>query len=323
MFKAILRSAATNARRLLYVWLAVLLVNQLVIFGACFAPYCLLAAVPHTLAIAVLLNFLGFKEEEGMQTKSAAKARPASGEAQAPSGSPDSAPAARRTNFAGYAIVTLLIALCVVLVAVSMNRRDSAEADTDSSVVEIGAMSEAVVDLSDERERVEDLASDDEHQEVPDERAPSTGDLDGQVTGTAAYREPPYEEADDDEFDINDIERYERLHKRRYQGTADRARQQLYVESDSPAGDNALNLQALAPEEGSGSGSPSGSQRSYTAYRCVNSSGKVSDGTGRRSKDSEYSTFLKRNVHAGEFVVFRYSDATREYWFKSAHCARL
>lgn len=35
----------------------VILINQIVIFGACFAPYCLIAALPHTGIIAALITY--------------------------------------------------------------------------------------------------------------------------------------------------------------------------------------------------------------------------------------------------------------------------
>lgn len=41
----------------LKIWLPLIILNQLMIFGACFAPYCLLAALPHTLSIAAIVTY--------------------------------------------------------------------------------------------------------------------------------------------------------------------------------------------------------------------------------------------------------------------------
>lgn len=57
-------------------------------------------------------------------------------------------------------------------------------------------------------------------------------------------------------------------------------------------------------------------------YKCTNSSGKVGSGTGRPSQQGEYSPFLKTSVKAGEFVIFKYANRGKEYWFKSANCAK-
>lgn len=42
-------------------WVAIILINQIFIFGACFAPYCILAALPHTAAIALFFSYLTTK----------------------------------------------------------------------------------------------------------------------------------------------------------------------------------------------------------------------------------------------------------------------
>jgi hypothetical protein len=39
-------------------WGIIILANQLIIFGGCFAIYCIIAAVPHTFIIAVVLSYL-------------------------------------------------------------------------------------------------------------------------------------------------------------------------------------------------------------------------------------------------------------------------
>ena len=58
-----------NFKGFLIVWAVVLLINQVVLFGACFAPYCLIAAVPHTLLIAVVFSYFVFAPEDGAQQK--------------------------------------------------------------------------------------------------------------------------------------------------------------------------------------------------------------------------------------------------------------
>lgn len=45
-----------NITNFFYAWGIVLIANQLFIFGGCFAPYCILAAIPHTL----ILTTIGF-----------------------------------------------------------------------------------------------------------------------------------------------------------------------------------------------------------------------------------------------------------------------
>ena len=51
----------SNFKAFLIIWLVVLVGNQIVIFGACFAPYCLVAALPHTSIIAAVLTFVTHK----------------------------------------------------------------------------------------------------------------------------------------------------------------------------------------------------------------------------------------------------------------------
>jgi len=52
----IMKSAIRNFQALIVVWIIIVLINQIFIFGACFAPYCLVAAIPHTAIIALLMN---------------------------------------------------------------------------------------------------------------------------------------------------------------------------------------------------------------------------------------------------------------------------
>ncbi len=57
-------------------------------------------------------------------------------------------------------------------------------------------------------------------------------------------------------------------------------------------------------------------------YRCLSKQGEIGRGSGRASNDGEYSPFLQRTVRAGEFVVFRFDGAGKEYWFKASNCSR-
>lgn len=56
MIVDIIKSAFRNFQALLVLWVIIVLINQIFIFGACFAPYCLVAAIPHTSIIALLIN---------------------------------------------------------------------------------------------------------------------------------------------------------------------------------------------------------------------------------------------------------------------------
>lgn len=61
----------------------------------------------------------------------------------------------------------------------------------------------------------------------------------------------------------------------------------------------------------------------FTPYRCTNRAGEVGTGIGRLSVEDEYSPFLKRSVRAGEYVIFRYANETKAYWFRASHCSRI
>ena len=52
-----------NFKVFMITWGIILLVNQIFIFGACFAPYCLLAALPHTGIIAAVFTYFSIKTE--------------------------------------------------------------------------------------------------------------------------------------------------------------------------------------------------------------------------------------------------------------------
>ena len=53
-----------NTKFFFITWGIVLLVNQIFIFGGCFAPYCIVAALPHTGVISAVIVYLNFQEEK-------------------------------------------------------------------------------------------------------------------------------------------------------------------------------------------------------------------------------------------------------------------
>lgn len=53
-----------NLETFLIIWGVILVLNQAVIFGGCFAPYCILAALPHTGFIAFILFILAIKSDK-------------------------------------------------------------------------------------------------------------------------------------------------------------------------------------------------------------------------------------------------------------------
>ena len=57
-----------NAKFFFITWGIVLLVNQIFIFGGCFAPYCIVAALPHTGVISAVIVYLNFQEEKKEKT---------------------------------------------------------------------------------------------------------------------------------------------------------------------------------------------------------------------------------------------------------------
>lgn len=63
MITNILKSIVKNFQTFLVIWVVTIIANQLFIFGACFAPYCLIAALPHTSVIAALLTYFSSEEE--------------------------------------------------------------------------------------------------------------------------------------------------------------------------------------------------------------------------------------------------------------------
>jgi hypothetical protein len=328
MFRAILRSASTNARRLLYIWLAVLVANQLFIFGACFAPYCLAAAVPHTLAIAVLVNFFGFgrdaADKKKLLVRSNLESSLTGGLAADSSGW--KRPATHKSR-AGPVILCALIAACVVLALVIKNASGSLEAPAARGLAAVDPIVYAPLEgeVPDERAPlIERQRNAEANEEIPDERASLAQRRGSKPSGSASsYATVRYENGDD-EFDINDIEQYERVTKTKYRGTSDPAKQVQFVEDEAPGAENARHAPAFVTKQAAGADDSIGQRaKAHQPYRCVNSSGRVSDGIGRTSRDSEYSAFLGRTVHAGEFVIFQYAGSAKEYWFKNSNCQRL
>ncbi len=59
---AAIKSVFKNFQFFLVTWIIVILINQIFIFGACFAPYCIIAALPHTSVIAILFTYFLKKE---------------------------------------------------------------------------------------------------------------------------------------------------------------------------------------------------------------------------------------------------------------------
>lgn len=53
-----------NTKFFFITWGIVLLVNQIFIFGGCFASYCIVAALPHTGVISAVIVYLNFQEEK-------------------------------------------------------------------------------------------------------------------------------------------------------------------------------------------------------------------------------------------------------------------
>jgi len=53
-----------NTKFFFITWGVVLLINQIFIFGGCLAPYCIVAALPHTGVISAVIVYLNFQEEK-------------------------------------------------------------------------------------------------------------------------------------------------------------------------------------------------------------------------------------------------------------------
>jgi len=355
MLKVIFRSAAANIRRLLYIWLAVLVANQLFIFGACFAPYCLAAAVPHTLAIAMLVNFFGFKRQETEKVQppySSRRAPPVKAASvvnrtdRAANPAEWKRPIARK-SWLGPIIVYGLIAIGVcagVLFKSGSRAVESPTSDPTAKVesdVEIREDGDVLYDRSSPRALV---SAEERYQEVPDDGAtqvdgPTYGNADGEIpdehlslaqrraaqpTGALASRALDDYEDDDDEFDVNDIEQYERLTGKKHPRGTDSTKQNSYVEDDGHGAKSSSDILPVAEQRAIIADGPAGHRGlAPLAYQCINSSGRVGAGTGRLTREGEYSPFFRTIVHADEFVIFQYHGSTKEYWFKSSKCQRL
>lgn len=63
--------------------------------------------------------------------------------------------------------------------------------------------------------------------------------------------------------------------------------------------------------------------KAVVGYKCTSKSGKTGVGTGRLSKQDEYSPFLRKTVQEGEYVIFRFDNQGREYWFSATNCTRI
>lgn len=61
----ILKSIIKNFQVFLLIWVIVLVANQLFFYRACFAPYCLISALPHTFVISALLTY--FSDEDAVK----------------------------------------------------------------------------------------------------------------------------------------------------------------------------------------------------------------------------------------------------------------
>ena len=57
-----------NTKFFFITWGIVLLVNQIFIFGGCLAPYCIVAALPHTGVVSAVIVYLYFQEEKKEKT---------------------------------------------------------------------------------------------------------------------------------------------------------------------------------------------------------------------------------------------------------------
>ena len=62
-FINILISIYRHFKTFLFIWVAILFINQALIFGGYFQGYCILAALPHTAIILILIVYFGGKSE--------------------------------------------------------------------------------------------------------------------------------------------------------------------------------------------------------------------------------------------------------------------
>lgn len=82
-----------------------------------------------------------------------------------------------------------------------------------------------------------------------------------------------------------------------------------------------LTIAALLLSSGAVSGKETA--KAVVGFKCMSKSGKVGVGTGRLSGENEYSPFLRKTVQAGEYVIFRFDNQGREYWFSASNCTRI
>lgn len=197
MLKLIFCSAVSNAKRFFVIWLIILVVNQFFVFGACFAPYCLTAALPHTLLLAFLFNFFGFRR------RTFSKTRRSSFSADSEYANIDSSDRSQtkkllgsRNNITrGFRGALVMFFISGIIFVVFWFSYDFSEKSNSQAIS---------IDMPASNIRLTE--------DIPDERALPQDIIDGEVlqsyyegaSETGGYRE-------DDEFDDNDIETYERL----------------------------------------------------------------------------------------------------------------
>lgn len=64
MIVDIFKEIIGNFQKFVVIWVVIVLINQIFIFGACFAPYCLAAALPHTGIISALITYFSRDESD-------------------------------------------------------------------------------------------------------------------------------------------------------------------------------------------------------------------------------------------------------------------
>ena len=87
-----------NFKDFLIIWGVVLIANQVLLFGGCLAPYCIIAAIPHTLIISLVISYFWLKEkvkETNPQVKSSTKYDP---RANRPPKQPDYKPKSKQSS---------------------------------------------------------------------------------------------------------------------------------------------------------------------------------------------------------------------------------
>ena len=63
MIGKIIKTIFSNFQTFMVIWVVIIIVNQLFIFRGCFAPYCLIAALPHTSIISALFLYFYIESE--------------------------------------------------------------------------------------------------------------------------------------------------------------------------------------------------------------------------------------------------------------------